>query len=482
MEEETPDIILADICMPVVDGLKFAKQVRQQNPEIQIIFLTGHDKFSYANDSIKIGVFDYLLKPVDAGELLETLSRARMKIEKERRHDEEFCRLKDEIMRERQTIFNRCIYELCRGSDTKSVLNELEYLNFHLNEECYQIAVIGLYSAKEGQMEAVENQLLYHARAYELVQMFFKDMAGIYVIQGDMQLTVILNNQKQISFEEECECLLKYISGALQCKIFIGVGNAFQTMEDIKISYREASDSLKYYYMRGESEVIYFKNIVPSNEGMLYIDQEAINSFSFYLRSGFADKAKEVVAELFGNMKKEYAQREHVVLLTVRLAAEIETILFNLGLTDVLNDNLIKNMMYFESIGETEDYLNILVDASAEKIVQLIRTKEKSLIGDTCAYIDLHYTEEDLTLAQIAEKLYTNASYLSRLLKEKTGMTFRGYLFELRMEKAMELLRTTDSKGYEVAEMVGIKDPHYFSKCFKKYAGVSVGDYKRGTF
>ena len=156
--------------------------------------------------------------------------------------------------------------------------------------------------------------------------------------------------------------------------------------------------------------------------------------------------------------------------------------MFNLGLTDVLNDNLIKNMMYFESIGETEDYLNILVDASAEKIVQLIRTKEKSLIGDTCAYIDLHYTEEDLTLAQIAEKLYTNASYLSRLLKEKTGMTFRGYLFELRMEKAMELLRTTDSKGYEVAEMVGIKDPHYFSKCFKKYAGVSVGDYKRGTF
>ena len=87
MEEETPDIILADICMPVVDGLKFAKQVRQQNPEIQIIFLTGHDKFSYANDSIKIGVFDYLLKPVDAGELLETLSRARMKIEKERRHN-----------------------------------------------------------------------------------------------------------------------------------------------------------------------------------------------------------------------------------------------------------------------------------------------------------------------------------------------------------------------------------------------------------
>ena len=82
-------------------------------------------------------------------------------------------------------------------------------------------------------------------------------------------------------------------------------------------------------------------------------------------------------------------------------------------------------------------------------------------------------------MSRIARDMYTNASYLSRVFKEKTGQTFRGYLFKLRMEKAMELLRDTDNKGYEVAEMVGIKDPHYFSVCFKKYTGLSVSDYKK---
>ena len=74
---------------------------------------------------------------------------------------------------------------------------------------------------------------------------------------------------------------------------------------------------------------------------------------------------------------------------------------------------------------------------------------------------------------------YVNSSYRSRGFKEKTGMTFSNYLFELRMKEAESLILRTDLTSYEIAEKVGISDPHYFSSCFKKYTGMSVSEYKK---
>lgn len=483
IEDVEPDIILTDICMPVIDGLEFARRVKRTNPAVRVIILTGHDEFDYASEGIKIGVSDYLLKPIDAEELIDTLGKVRNRILEERRHEEEFQRLRDEMVRQKVYMRERCLNELYHGADPEEIREQLKVLGMELHDGFFQVAMAGIFQGSHGPVRSMEDRVLYRMRASELLKEYVRDKKGMYVIQGDMQASIILNNQEETDFQEECAAMLKFLSQTLQCRVYIGVGGSCDHMEKIKNSYREAADSLQFYYMHNQSEVICFRDIYPYYDSEMNVDNEAIHKFSFYIRSGLAEQAKEMIDSMFGLLKGRGGQKHQVLIWSVRLIVEIETVLLelNMRLADVMPEgsNLIKNLFFFESMGEARAYLDTIVDASVKKVVGEIKAKEKNLVTVLCDYVEAHYTEEELSLSRIARDMYTNASYLSRVLKEKTGQTFRGYLFKLRMEKAMELLRDTDNKGYEVAEMVGIKDPHYFSVCFKKYTGLSVSDYKK---
>ena len=96
------------------------------------------------------------------------------------------------------------------------------------------------------------------------------------------------------------------------------------------------------------------------------------------------------------------------------------------------------------------------------------------------AYIDGHFTEESLSLNQVAREVNISANYLSAVFSQEIGATFTEYVTGKRMERAKELLRSTDKRSGEVAAAVGYKDPHYFSFLFKKTQGCTPRDYRNG--
>ena len=91
-------------------------------------------------------------------------------------------------------------------------------------------------------------------------------------------------------------------------------------------------------------------------------------------------------------------------------------------------------------------------------------------------------SNSEISLSNSAKEFFLNVSYLSRIFKQETGQTFVEYLTKARMEKAIKLLKETDLKAYQIAENVGIVDPHYFGICFKKYTNMSINDFKRKEF
>ncbi len=93
-------------------------------------------------------------------------------------------------------------------------------------------------------------------------------------------------------------------------------------------------------------------------------------------------------------------------------------------------------------------------------------------------YVREHMAEPSLSLKGIAETFYMNASYLSRLFKQKRKIAFNEYLNTLRIKTAQELMKTADMKVYEISELVGIQDPNYFSYLFKKYTNMSITQYR----
>jgi two-component system response regulator YesN len=102
----------------------------------------------------------------------------------------------------------------------------------------------------------------------------------------------------------------------------------------------------------------------------------------------------------------------------------------------------------------------------------------KKIIHRAVEYVEQHYDREGLSLQDVSSVVHISPTYLSIIFKKEKNINFSDFLYQLRMKKAMELLRMSDLKSYEVADKVGYRNPQYFSVCFKKFTGVSPSDFK----
>lgn len=110
---------------------------------------------------------------------------------------------------------------------------------------------------------------------------------------------------------------------------------------------------------------------------------------------------------------------------------------------------------------------------------KLNEDKKTTLVDKAIDYIENHYQLPEISLQKVAEEVHVNPAYLSNLFKVEKGFNFGDFLVETRMRAAMELIRQSDLKTYEVATKIGYSNPQYFSICFKKYTGYSPAQFKK---
>ena len=133
---------------------------------------------------------------------------------------------------------------------------------------------------------------------------------------------------------------------------------------------------------------------------------------------------------------------------------------------------------HMQTVDEIMDLLRSLVDSLAQFMTDENVSQRGDVIDEVTVYIEEHYAEHGLSLQDIGRYVHMNPIYLSVLFKKKKKITFTGFLLQIRMTKAMEMLRSTDLKTYEVAEQTGYSSPEYFGACFKKYTGCSPLEFR----
>ena len=106
---------------------------------------------------------------------------------------------------------------------------------------------------------------------------------------------------------------------------------------------------------------------------------------------------------------------------------------------------------------------------------------ENDRFASILEYISGNYANPELALGTVAAIFFYNEKYLSALFKRRTGLRFSEYLNEIRIQRARELLQEGNRSLAQVAAICGFANPLYFSKVFKKLAGVSPTDYRKGT-
>lgn len=485
IDEYNPDIVFTDIQMPFMDGLEFSKNVSVAYPHIKIVILTAHKTFDYAQDSIRIGVSDFLLKPINKAEVLKIVLNLKEEILSERKHWNEFNAIKKQLQENFLSLREKFLVDMLENSsNTGSTLDKLRYFYSDSVPTYFKIAVIETFYPEISKEVNEERRLILALGSNEITKQYFRDDLGVDVIFDNSQKIVIYATIEEMDLLARCEQLKLLINNKLNCSTSIGIGNGYQDFKLISKSYREASEALKFSVISGRNHVICINDDMHFSDRNWDIKTEHTNELSFLIKASLDEKAVFIVEELFTNMSQSRTIAiEQVRVVAINIISAILEAVAQMGLDykEIFETVQLPYNKVFEidTMQNMKDYLIELILTSSGTIRVLRTRKSKTLIEDIKDYMKNNMANGDLSLSSIAQDFYVNPSYLSRIFKQEMGQNFSKYLTKLRMEKAIEIINETDMKAYQVAEAVGIKDPYYFSNCFKKFTGLSVNDYKK---
>jgi len=149
IQDLKPDILITDIRMPFMDGLTLARKVSQALPWTHIIILSGYDDFKYAQEAISIGVKHYLLKPVSAQKLAETLEAVAANIRREREKQADVDLVMGQLASSARYARERVVTQLLEGRSTPALLDEAQALGLPLKARHYLVIQLGEVAARE---------------------------------------------------------------------------------------------------------------------------------------------------------------------------------------------------------------------------------------------------------------------------------------------------------------------------------------------
>lgn len=484
LETVQPDILFTDINMPITDGIRLSEMALQKKPRLKIVILTGYNDFDYAQKSLKIGVSDFLVKPIDAEEVYKTVSALKTTIESERKYAEEYEELHKQLYDNLPYMREIFFLQLLNGHmDIQSVSSKIAFLGLRIRPGRLQVAAIqfdeGIFADSNEKDYFIQN-----ARAAKLVKKFFERNSYLIVCNDALNRIVLLNSDENMDLYEECEKLKAMLCENFGDGISIGLGSIKKQIEEICLSYREALDSLRYRVSIGNKMVIYYNHTNQLEKNAKDELNELNEKMSFYLKSGLESKSLDEINNYFKKINPQDVNSiKKVRIAAINLISLSLRMLMNMGID---SDQLFSSQMQLYNAVFSQTSLPGIVkflNKFISQIIQKINCKQvaqmSKLMLDIQKYIDENLESSRLSLSTVAKSFYLNPSYLSRMFKKEMKVNFVEYLTKSRMEEAITLLKETKLKSFEIAEKIGIDDSNYFSTCFKKYTGLTVSEYKR---
>lgn len=492
--KEKPDILITDIRMPFMTGLELSRLVKQELPQIKILILSGYDDFEYAKEAIKIGVTEYLLKPISSAKLLETLQAVSEEISHEREENslQEIYRqeMRENIELKKMKFFSRLLSgEMSLGE----ALEEGRELDMNLSARMYRII---LFKVLPGQLAQERESGEVYAAVDRLVGKFsyiISFQRGIdgwaFLVTADEERELV---ERTDVFLESLETLVKQYQNI---EYFGGIGKAVCRLRELSVSFREADKAFASRFTREMNQMVFGEDIQPvrDNEGFQtdcfgeleethHVVEKFLNNGAREEVTSFVDACLDDIPE---DNFKSLMMRQYVMMnIYVTVMSFCEKITRNAGKVleeDILQqrgEELKKAVSSTSSREDIRQYVIHLVEQAVEVRNAASGKRYSDIIQIAKEQIETTFMEEGISLHTVAASVGMSPSYFSSIFSKEMGKTFVEYLTEIRIEKAKDLLVCTSMKTSEVGFQVGYKDPHYFSYIFKKVQGCSPKEYR----
>lgn len=481
--KEKPDILITDIRMPFMDGLELCKLVKKELPDIKILILSGYDEFDYAKEAIRLGVTEYLLKPISSGKLLEALNGVSESIRREK-EDKDLVHKYMEEMRENTEHEKQKFFEqmIAGNLSMAEALETGKKYEMNLSAGMYNLL---LFRFTLGEENRKSGELL--GEAEYAIEKLTERLEYVFEFQRGVEgwaFLLMADNEEQMSerVKELSKDLEEIMKNYSTIAYFGGIGQPVARLRELERSFREAERALAARFTMELNRIISVEDIRMA-QNVDTLDDIEITSFGEiektrtmlekFLNNGAEDEIDEFVdvyiSELPEENLKSVLMRQYIIMdayiVMMSFCEKIEGIE---GEMQAQSEELKNSMKTIQTLEEIKNYIRMLL----KKIIGVRDTisgrRYSDIIEIAKDQIRKTYMSDEISLNTIAAEVGMSPSYFSSIFSKEMGKTFVEYLTEIRMDRAKELLMCSSMKTSEIGYEVGYKDPHYFSYIFKK--------------
>ena len=474
-----PDILVTDIRMPFMDGMKLCAEVKRVMPWVGIIILSGYDDFDYARQAISLGVKEYLLKPVTAQELGDVLLRVSEQLAAERRERERVASLRQRVATGSQFLREKLLASLFDEDgdrfEDETLLKQMREMGVNLAANCY-IVIDMAYALRDEARVAARAAIAALAGASG-GSVFTCGMAKgtRALVLGDNERDV---EERAYSFAASAAQLpeLKDCPGLL-----LSIGESVNDYFDIRRSMQSARHVRHLADRQHEGRRIIGVGEVDDRTAAL--DNLDLSPLYERLQYASASELDAILAEYTDSLGSD-TEGMALAMGYLRVAAVIaaQRIVHDVGLEPqtALPEALLSEAVRAEGPQGLQAVKALLLQAIQCRDLSG-RGLGETPVGRARIFLSRNYSNPNLMLQDVAGEVGMSQSHFSTVFAQETGITFTQYLTALRIGKARELLTATAMRSSEIAFAVGYNDAHYFSYLFKKHTGLTPSEYRKAN-
>jgi two-component system response regulator YesN len=443
------DIAFLDIRMPGLSGLEAAKRINEIAPDCRIVFLTAWNSFDFAQEAIRLGAKDYLVKPASPHDVITLLTRLKQELD-QRGTTGTYSSTEEvrTILRQFSRSFFAALKYGVVGDEGIRTYLRLEGIEMNTG-----IALV---------VDGIEEQRL--ASILEKSVQGPRYEACCFPTVDRISVLMFALDPEALALAIKAEHLL------LQCpQCHVGMGTPFSTYGGIPKSLREASQAYGIA-SSGKQTLVKFESLV----GYALLDDEI-------------DKTeRQLIDAVLSSNQGDARRLAHLLQDRIALThTEQEAFLDRYYETVLVVTRAVRNGIdhfSYEPLQKTspmelERYFMDFIDSACEVIGMDRKDKYLRLFKDVKEYINSHYAEP-LSLERLSEMYGLSPGYFSRLFKEYVGESFVDHLTSCRLNVAKQMIRT-GMKIREAAEVTGFSDYSYFSRVFRNSVGLSPRDFQK---
>lgn len=459
--EKQPDIVIADIQMPGMDGIALAKKISELNSRIKIIFLTGYDDFSYVKEAFRVNAVDYLLKPFTEESIEEVIGKVKEAIEKDRI----FYNSVEEL--EKQLLRRICTSEESRE---KELLEQFAKADVGIRENCCYGMVSFFDVIHKNVASSMEKRLA------EIVAVWEEEGTLTFLIRGYVDFRgAAFRIQKK----------LEELTGKCYSGVYL---KNYVTPEGLRSAYRmlDSSKGRIFYEEKGTLEAV--KSSCAADAEPVHSLEQALvvkvrMGLEELLRTGDEKAARDSLEEAYAFFEENRMERADVLYNLYRILFKMEEQFPQRArMSRPFGESGLSG--YYEELercccfAEIREYVQALLERISAALEDESGSRSAFVVKKVKEYIHKHYAEP-MTVEAMADEIRLSSNYIRTIFKEGTGQTILEYITDYRFERACELLKVPTLKVKEVSCRVGYENVSYFCAVFTKRYKISPNEYRK---